>query len=186
MIPLGHGLDSDECINTGKHLVTAKLFFIITLPILMKLSHSQACAGRSAVLEVVSVKHQQIYRKVLSHRLHTELCSNPLRLRVLSFCRSNSVEVRHSPRGSHKGHTSVTDSPQQQIQIKADANPAFVALMQTARVRSHTRNRQKCSVKLIKSARRVQKIRGNSSKQMQPKTYQVRKRSVITCQTVYR
>lgn len=138
----------------------------------MKLSQWQACAGRSAVLEVLSVKHQQIYRKVLSHRLHTELCSNPLRLPVLSFCLSHSVEVRHPP----KGHTRVTSNPQQRLRMKADSSPAFVALKQTGRVISH---RQKRSVKLIKSAHRVQMISGdNSSKQMQPRTYQVRERSV--------
>lgn len=117
---------------------------------LLKLSQWQACAGRSAVLEVLSVRHQQIYRKVLSHRLHTELCSNPLRLRVLSFCLSHSVEVRHAP----KGHPRVTYSPQQRIAMKADANPAFVALTQMARVIS---DRQKCSVKRIKLARRVRR-----------------------------
>lgn len=156
----GHCRDSDEWINTSKHLG-----FFTTLPVLMKLNHWQACAGRSAVLEVLSVKHQQIYRKVLSHRLHTELCSNPLRLRVLSFCLSHSVEVGHAPpppRGSHKGRTSVTYSP-----MKAYANPAFVALVQTARVISHRRNGQKCSLKPIKWAHRVQEIRGdNSSEQM--------------------
>lgn len=51
------------------------------------------------LLEVLSVKQQQTYGKVLSHALQTELCSNPLRL---SF--RPSVQVRRSP----EGHARVT------------------------------------------------------------------------------